>query len=87
MPIVQIWVNDENYEVLRRLKDFLQSEQEEQFEGKAYIVRSRGRFGRRRKRIKRPKINPSYIFNEALNSYWIEKEEEVVSFEKKQKRH
>jgi len=83
MPIVQIWVNEKNYEILRRLKAFLESKIPPS-KRKIYSARSRSPVSRRTRQVKR-KVNNSYVFNQALDSYWNEKENEVISFEKKKK--
>ena len=81
MPTIQIWVTDYDLGDLGRLKRYLEHQQEIVFEGKAY--RMGGRRGKR-KRIRRDRINDSYVFREALHSYWREMEEEVTAFEKRE---
>lgn len=76
MPIVQIWANNDDMETLRRLKAYLEHEQEERFGGKAWRMSSR------RRRIRKEKINESYVYREALNSYWNEKEQAIRDFER-----
>ena len=87
MPTIQIWANDNDFEDLRRLKKYLEHQVEKKFEGKAWRMSasyySRGK--RRRKRIRRPRINNSYIYREALKLYWLENEQHVISFEKSKK--
>jgi hypothetical protein len=92
MPTIQIWVTNEDMETLRRLITALENEQEEEFGGKAWRMssphmrggRPRGRrYGR--ERIKRTKINQSYIYRKALNLYWSENEQRVTDFEKGQR--
>ena len=84
MPIIQIWVNSEDMETLRRLKELHEHQVEERFGDKAWRMSasyySRGK--RRRKRIRRPTINNSYIYREALKLYWFENEQYVIAFEK-----
>jgi hypothetical protein len=79
MPTIQIWVNERKYRKLLRLQDFLESKIPPS--KRRTYSRSRRRAGRE-KQIKR-KINYSYIFNQAFDSYWNDKEEQVISFEEK----
>jgi hypothetical protein len=82
--LVDIWVNEDTYDRIVRLKKFFEDKQERRFENKEYVLgnpqRYRGRF--HRKRIKREKINNSFVFNEAFNYYWNDKEMEIHDFEK-----
>jgi hypothetical protein len=80
MPTVQIWVTEDDYERLSRLKAFYDWEQEQRFDGREFILDSEKYHGRRR-RIRRKKINNAYIFREALKCLWLEKEEEIIDFE------
>jgi len=82
MPTVQIWVNNDNMDTLRRLKAYLENEQDRHFEGKSWRMRSS--LGRR-KRVRREAINESYIYRQALNLFWAENEERVIDFEKRGK--
>lgn len=83
MPTIQIWVTDYDFEDLRRLKKYLEHKVEEEFEGKAW----RWDYGRRgkRKRVRPPKINDSYVYKKALNYYWLLNEKRVIAFEKSKK--
>ena len=84
MPTIQIWVTDSDMEDLRRLKKFLEHQVEKEFGEKAWRLSAsyyrRGK--RRRKRIRRPRINNSYIYREALKLYWFENEQHVITYEK-----
>jgi len=83
MPIIDIWVKEDDMEILRRMKNFLEYQVEEKFEDKAW------RWGRKRgkrKRIRRPRINNSHIFRQALYYYWSEIELQVIAFESKKYR-
>lgn len=62
--------------------EYFEYAQEREFEGKAY--RLSYRMGRRKK-IRRAKINESYIYREALHCLWREHEKEVRDFEKRRK--
>jgi hypothetical protein len=79
MPTVQIWINDEDMESLRRLKEYFEYEQDRDFEGKSWRVHN---IGMRRKRIRRKTINVSYIYRQALNLFWCENEKYILDFEK-----
>ena len=84
MPTIQIWVTDEDYRDLARLIEYIDDIQEEEFGDRAYLMG--GRSGeRRRKRIHRKRINPSYVFKEAFRAYWFEHEQRVKDFEKRKR--
>lgn len=88
MSTVQIWATSLDMETLRRIQEFLEYQQEEEFGDREYRLSEsfRWRGKNRRKRIKRKKITFSYIYREALNSYWNEHEEEIIKYEKKNRR-
>lgn len=81
MPTLQVWVNNDDMDILRRLKAFFEYEQEREFEGRAW----RKSAGRRKKRIRRKIINDSYVYRQALNLFWTENEQFVLDFEKREK--
>jgi hypothetical protein len=82
MPTVQIWINNEDMDVLRRLKAYLEYKQERDSEGKAWRMYT---LAGRRKRIRRKRINDSYIYRQALNLFWTENEKFVLDFEKRER--
>ncbi len=79
MPTIQIWATNQDMEDLRRLKEFFKHAQNEELGGRHYITIA----GRRRKIIKRDKINDAYIYREALKLFWLENEKYVREFEKR----
>lgn len=79
---LQIWVRKEDRDTLERLLKYFEEEQEERFGGKEYNYTSGG-YRRKRKRILRERINESYVYSQALNSFFNENEEEIIEFEKR----
>ncbi len=82
MSTVQVWANQDDLETLRRIRAFLEHQQEEEFEGKSYRMETRHN---RKRRIRRETINNSYIYRQALSNFWIENEETIVDFEKRRR--
>jgi len=86
MPTIQIWVTEDDMDTLRRLKNFFEHKQEEEFEGKRYRrFRDFSRGGKRRV-IRRKRINDSYILRLTLHSYWVNNEVQIIDFEKSEYR-
>jgi len=79
MSLIDIWVKEDDMEILRRIKNFREYQVEEEFEDKDWVW---GRKRGKRKRIRRPTINNSHIFRQALYYYWSEIELQVIAFEK-----
>jgi hypothetical protein len=65
LPTIQIWVPDCDMDILRKLKEYFENLVDEEFEGKAWLV-DRPRFGKGR-RIRRPRINDSYVVRQAIH--------------------
>jgi hypothetical protein len=83
MPTLQIWLSNDRYEMLLRLQKYLDSKQEDEFEGKTHrYSESASRRGLGRHRIKRKRINFSTILSEALTDYWADNEQQVIRFER-----
>jgi hypothetical protein len=79
MPTIQIWINNEDIMTLKRLKAYLEYEQDERFKGKAWRWHTYA--GRRERRILRKRINDSYVYRQALDLFWNELERKVLDFE------
>jgi len=82
MPTIQVWATEDDMETLRRVKEFLEHQVEKEFEGKAWRMSPRRR---KRKRIRRPEMNYTYIYREALNLFWGTNEQQITAFEKSKK--
>jgi len=70
------------------LKRFLENQAELRHKEDLKEIRSLKRTGHRAlrlgllKKVKKEKINASYIFRKALNYYWLENEQEILEYEK-----
>jgi hypothetical protein len=82
----QVYAKAHEEEMLNRLIAYYDNEQEKRFKGKAWLMgrnyrRTRRHSGRTR-RIKREKINVTFVYRTGLHALWIEMQNKVVKFEK-----
>jgi hypothetical protein len=69
------WLTDRQMESLKKLKEIYDKHEEEMFNGKSF---SWDRLGGRRHKIRRERINDSYIVREAINSLLSETENRLT---------
>lgn len=67
MKLIQFSANEDAMEIIMRLKRFFQFEQEEKFHGKTFNT---GFMSGKRKRIRKARINYTFIIKTALDYYW-----------------
>jgi len=76
MPAIQVWMTEDDIEVLKFLKEFHEKQIDMMFEGKAYRVGT----GRR---VHRPKINYTYVVRAAIHDKW----KQIKSQEEEREKH
>lgn len=70
MPTEQVVLKEEDYEMLKFLRDFFEDQEDAKFGGMSYMLSPRG-FGRR-KRINRKKINNTYVIRLAIQELYLQ---------------
>lgn len=80
---IQVTAQNEDLKILRKLREYYKEIQDREFGGKAWLV-DRQRFGKG-KRIRKEKINNTYVIRRAILCLWekIEEDQEKKAREAK----
>lgn len=80
---IQVCLNEDDLNMLDKIKKYLENLQEEEFDGRSYMVTRRTGYGRHRSHhIKRKRINDTYAFKKVLDFFWIGNEDKILKSER-----